>query len=55
VSGGRSGKLPAVPGLLLFAGDMSMCAGVGKFPALPCSGDDKRKTLSRNLRTLPGE
>ncbi len=39
---------------LLFACDMSMCAGMGKFDALPCSEEEKQKIGSDNFLRLCG-
>jgi len=42
------------PDRLLFACDCSVCAGMGKFLALPCSDEDKRKIGSENFLRLCG-
>jgi predicted TIM-barrel fold metal-dependent hydrolase len=39
---------------LLFACDMSLCAGMGKFRALPCGEEDKRKIACGNFLRLCG-
>ena len=42
------------PDRLLFALDCSVCAGTGKFRALPCSDADRRKIAGENFLRLCG-